>query len=66
MYCLKIGASQGWLLSLIFNYQMQLIYFHSLYMLSYEYVKFKESPCVGTDVYGFSVARIEVDRAYGT
>ena len=46
---LKGGVHQGCFLSLILNYLIQYIYFHSLYIMSHYYAKFKENPCVGTD-----------------
>ena len=46
---LKGGVRQGWFLSLILNYLNQYIHFHSLYITSHYYAKFKENPCVGTD-----------------
>ena len=46
---LKGGVRQGCFLSLIDNYLIQYIHFHSLYMMSHYYAKFKENPCVGTD-----------------
>ena len=46
---LKGGVRQGCFLSLIHNYLIQYIQFHSLYIMSHYYAKFKENPCVGTD-----------------
>ena len=46
---LKGGVRQGCFLSLILNYLIQYIHFHSLYIMSHYYAKFKENPCVGTD-----------------
>ena len=46
---LKGGVRQGCFLSLIHNYLIQYIHFHSLYIMSHFYAKFKENPCVGTD-----------------
>ena len=46
---LKGGVRQGCFLSLILNYLIQFIHFHSLYIMSHYYAKFKENPCVGTD-----------------
>ena len=46
---LKGGVHQGCFLSLILNYLIQYIHFHSLYIMSHHYSKFKENPCVGTD-----------------
>ena len=46
---LKGGVRQGCFLSLIFNYLIQYIHFHSLYITSHYYAKFKENPCAGTD-----------------
>ena len=46
---LKCGVRQGCFLSLILNYLIQYIHFHSLYIMSHYYAKFKENPCVGTD-----------------
>ena len=46
---LKGGVRQGCFLSLIHNYLIQYIHFHSLYIMSHYYAKFKENPCVGTD-----------------
>ena len=46
---LKGGVCQGCFLSLILNYLIQYIHFHSLYIMSHYYAKFKENPCVGTD-----------------
>ena len=46
---LKGGVRQGCFLSLILNYLIQSIHFHSLYIMSHYYAKFKENPCVGTD-----------------
>ena len=46
---LKGGVRQGCFLSLILNYLIQYIHFHSLYITSHYYAKFKENPCVGTD-----------------
>ena len=46
---LKGGVRQGCFLSLIFNNLIQYIHFHSLYITSHYYAKFKENPCVGTD-----------------
>ena len=48
-YHLKGGVRQGSFLSLILNYLIRLIHFHSLYIMSYQYAKFEENPCVGTD-----------------
>ena len=46
---LKGGVRQGCFLSLILNYLIQYIHFHSLYIMSHYYAKFKENPCMGTD-----------------
>ena len=46
---IKGGVRQGCFLSLILNYLIQYIHFHSLYIMSHYYAKFKENPCVGTD-----------------
>ena len=46
---LKGGVRQGCFLSLILNCLIQYIHFHSLYITSHYYAKFKENPCVGTD-----------------
>ena len=46
---LKGGVRQGCFLSLILNYLIQYIRFHSLYITSHYYAKLKENPCVGTD-----------------
>ena len=46
---LKGGIRQGCFLSLVLNYLFQYIHFHSLYIMSHYYAKFKENPCVGTD-----------------
>ena len=46
---LKGGVRQGGSLSLILNYLIQYIHFHSLYIMRHYYAKFKENPCVGTD-----------------
>ena len=46
---LKGGVRQGCFQSLIFNYLIQYIHFHSLYITSHYHAKFKENPCVGTD-----------------
>ena len=46
---LKGGVSQGCFLSLILKHLIQYIRFHSLYIMSYYYAKFKENPYVGTD-----------------
>ena len=46
---IKGGVCQGCFLSLILNYLIQYIHFHSLYIMSHYYAKFKENPCVGTD-----------------
>ena len=46
---LKGGVRQGCFLSLILNYLIQYLHFHSLYITSHYYAKFKENPCVGTD-----------------
>ena len=46
---LKGGVRQGRFLSLILNYLIQYIHFHSLYITSHYYAKFKENPCMGTD-----------------
>ena len=46
---LKCEVRQGCFLSLILNYLMQYIHYHSLYIMSHYYAKFKENPCVGTD-----------------
>ena len=48
-YNLKGGVRQGCFLSLIPNYLIRYIHFHSSYIMSYKYAKFKENPCVGTD-----------------
>ena len=46
---LKGGVRQGCFLSLILNYLIQYIHFHSLYMMSHYYAECKENPCMGTD-----------------
>ena len=46
---LKGGVRQVCFLSLILNNLIQYIHFHSLYITSHYYAKFKENPCVGTD-----------------
>ena len=46
---LEGGVRQGCFLSLILNYLIQYIHFHSLYIMSHYYAKFKENPCMGTD-----------------
>ena len=46
---LKGGVHQGCFQSLILNYLIQYIHFHSLYITSQYHAKFKENPCVGTD-----------------
>ena len=46
---LKGGVRQGCFLSLILNNLIKYIHFHSLYITSHYYAKFKENPCVGTD-----------------
>ena len=46
---LKCGVRQGCFLSLILNYLIQFIHFHSSYIMSHYYAKFKENSCVGTD-----------------
>ena len=46
---LKGGVCQGCFLSLILNYLIQYLHFHSLYITSHYYAKLKENPCVGTD-----------------
>ena len=46
---LKGEVRQGCFLSLILNYLIQFIHFHSSYIMSHYYAKFKENPCVGTD-----------------
>ena len=46
---LKGGVRQGCFLSLILNNLIQYIHFHSLYIMSHYFAKFKENPCVGTD-----------------
>ena len=46
---LKGGVRQGCFLSLILNYLIQYIHFHSLYIMSHYYAKFKKNLCVGTD-----------------
>ena len=46
---LKGGVRQGCFLSVILNYLIQYIHFHSLYIRSHYYAKFKENLCVGTD-----------------
>ena len=46
---LKSGVRQGCFLCLILHYLIQYIHFHSLYIMSHYYAKFKENPCVGTD-----------------
>ena len=46
---LKGGVRQGCFLSLILNYLIQYLHFHSLYITSHYYAKFKENLCVGTD-----------------
>ena len=33
----------------VLNYLIRSIHFHSLYIMSYYYAKFKENSCVGTD-----------------
>ena len=43
------GVRQGCFLSLILNNLIQYIHFHSSYITSHYYAKFKENPCVGTD-----------------
>ena len=43
------GVRQGCFISLILNNLIQYIHFHSLYITSHYYAKFKENPCVGTD-----------------
>ena len=45
---LKGGVRQGCFQSLILNYLIQYIHFHSLYITSHYHAKFKENPCVGT------------------
>ena len=45
----KGGVRQGCFQSLILNYLIQYIHFHSLYITSHYHAKFKENPCVGTD-----------------
>ena len=45
---LKDGVRQGCFLSLILNYLIQIIHFHSIYIMSHYYAKFKENPSVGT------------------
>ena len=49
-YHLKCGVRQGRFLSIMLNYLIRYIRFHSLHIMSYSYAKFKENPCVGTDV----------------
>ena len=46
---LKGGVRQGCFLSLILNYLIQYIHYHSLYIMSHHYAKYEENPCVGTD-----------------
>ena len=46
---LKGGVCQGCFQSLILNYLIQYIHFHSLYITSHYHAKFKENPCMGTD-----------------
>ena len=46
---LKGGVRQGCFQSLILNYLIQYIHFHTLYITSHYHAKFKENPCVGTD-----------------
>ena len=46
---LKGGVRQGCFQSLILNYLIQYIHYHSLYITSHYHAKFKENPCVGTD-----------------
>ena len=46
---LKGGVRQGCFQSLILNYLIQYIHFHSLYITSHYHAKFKENSCVGTD-----------------
>ena len=48
---LKGGVRQGCFIGIILNYLhvIQYIHFHSLYIMSHYYVKFRENPCVGTD-----------------
>ena len=46
---LKGGVRQGCFLSIILNYLIQKIHFHSLYIMRHYDAKFKENPCVGTD-----------------
>ena len=56
---LKGGVRQGCFLSLILNNLIQYIQFHSLYIMSHYYAKFKDNPCVGTDastpLHGFQI-----------
>ena len=47
MYHLKVGISPSYHM---FDYLIQEIYIHSMYMLSYSYAKFEEIPCMDTDV----------------
>ena len=46
---LKGGVRQAGFLNLILNYLIQYIHFHSMYIRSHNYAKFKENPCVGTN-----------------
>ena len=46
---LKGGVRQGCFLGLILNSLAKYIHFHSLYIMSHSYAKFKENQCVGTD-----------------
>ena len=62
---LKGGVRQGCFLSLILNYLIQYIHFHSLYITSHYYAKFKENPCVGTDARPpFSIARYCIEKKH--
>ena len=46
---LKGGVRQDCFESLILNYLIQYIHFHSLYITSHYHAKLKENPCVGRD-----------------
>ena len=48
-YHRKGGVRQGCFLSIILNYLIRQIHFHSSYIMSYWYAKFEENPCAGTD-----------------
>ena len=48
-YHLKGGVCQGCSLSFIINYLIRYIHFHSSNIMSYQYAKFEENPCVGTN-----------------